>query len=193
MTTIQPPQMRSTIADSSDGLRIIIPAHRNWFLLFFLSLWLCGWAFGEIMAPATMLRSSPPLSAILFMVVWLTLWTVVGGFALYAWLWNVAGREILTIDEQKMTTRREVFGRGRSNIFDRIYINNLRVSPVAYNPWDFKGSLYFWGIGDGTIAFDYGAKTYRFGTRLEEAEANQIIKAIQQRYAIPQGSSQQLF
>lgn len=190
MPTIQPAQMRSIISDSPDGLRIIIPTHRNWFLLLFLSFWLCGWAFGEVTALNTLFRSNTPTNGALFLTVWLTFWTLGGGFAIYAWLWNVAGREVLLINEQTLTTRREVFGRGRPNVFDRTHLNNLRISPIAYNPWDWKTSLYFWGIGGGTIAFDYGAKTYRFGTRIEEAEAKQIIQAIKHRFTIPEDALQ---
>jgi hypothetical protein len=31
----------------------------------------------------------------------------------------------------------------------------------------------------GTISFDYGAKAFQFGNELDEAEARQIIKKIQ--------------
>ncbi len=52
-------------------------------------------------------------------------------------------------------------------------------------------SLYFWGVGGGTIAFDYGAKTYRFGAQLEEAEAKQIIQAVRERFIVPDDPAQQ--
>lgn len=34
------------------------------------------------------------------------------------------------------------------------------------------------GIGSGTVAFDYGSKTYRFGERVDEAEAKQIVQEL---------------
>ena len=39
-----------------------------------------------------------------------------------------------------------------------------------------------WGKGEGVIAFDYGAKTFRFGSGLDEAEAKMILIEIAQRY-----------
>jgi hypothetical protein len=35
----------------------------------------------------------------------------------------------------------------------------------------------------GTISFDYGAKTFRFGAGLDEAEAHQNITQLKSRYS----------
>jgi hypothetical protein len=42
--------------------------------------------------------------------------------------------------------------------------------------------MRFWGIGGGLIAFDYGAKTFRFGASLDEAEAQDIVKELNRRH-----------
>ena len=39
-------------------------------------------------------------------------------------------------------------------------------------------------IGGGVIAFDYGARTSRFGAGLDEIEASQAVTAIQKRCRI---------
>ena len=39
------------------------------------------------------------------------------------------------------------------------------------------------GIGGGLIAFDYGAKTFRFGAGVEEAEAQGIVTRLKSRHA----------
>jgi len=51
--------------------------------------------------------------------------------------------------------------------FDVTEIRNLRCSPIQVT----RSSL----IAPGTIAFDYGAKTYRFGAGICQAEANDLI------------------
>lgn len=35
-----------------------------------------------------------------------------------------------------------------------------------------------WGFRGGSMAFDYGAKTYRFGFGVDELEAHQIMEAL---------------
>jgi len=60
---------------------------------------------------------------------------------------------------------------------------NMRAAPTSFNPWNFTSGLEFWGIAGGAIAFDYGARTFRFGA-VEEAEANQIVQTIRARYPL---------
>lgn len=60
-------------------------------------------------------------------------------------------------------------------------MRDLRVGPVGFNPMDFSSSLQLWGIGGGVIAFDYGAKTHRFGAGLDEVEAKLTVTAIKKR------------
>ncbi len=46
------------------------------------------------------------------------------------------------------------------------------------------GSSYYPWLGNsvGTLAFDYGAKTFRFGAGIDEAEAKQIVAEIQNKF-----------
>jgi hypothetical protein len=37
-------------------------------------------------------------------------------------------------------------------------------------------------MGTRTIAFDYGAKTYRFGAGVDEAEAQAIVDTLRERW-----------
>ena len=39
------------------------------------------------------------------------------------------------------------------------------------------------GFGDGNLAFDYGARTYRFGFGLDEAEAKLLLDALRPHLA----------
>ncbi len=75
--------------------------------------------------------------------------------------------------------RREVFALSRSKEYLSSHISSLRVSPESFNPFDWSKGMRFWGIGGGVLAFDYGAKTFRFGNGIDEAEAKQIFNEIQ--------------
>jgi hypothetical protein len=43
--------------------------------------------------------------------------------------------------------------------------------------------MSFWGIGGGLIAFDYGAKTFRFGASVDESEARDIVSELKAIHA----------
>jgi hypothetical protein len=50
---------------------------------------------------------------------------------------------------------------------------------------DFRSSFGWWLGGNGTVAFDYGARTYRFGRGIDEAEAKQVVAELRPRLEPP--------
>ena len=173
-------EIRSTVTDTGRGLEIEIPARRQVFPLLFLPFWLFFWTIGGISAFATMLSSETPGGVDLFMLVWLCGWALGEVAAATIILWMLRGREVVTVDRDTLIVRREVFGMGPTQEFDTAHVLNLRASPLplgmgAHGP----SPLALLRQGLGTIAFDYGAKTYRFGISVEEAEARILIRQIE--------------
>jgi len=155
--------------DEFGGFRITIPAARNWFLILFLSVWLCGWAVGEVMAPAGAvaaiffggkpMNGLPPL---VVLCVWFPLWTVAGFMMMLALAWTLAGREVITLTDEALLIRREVGGLQRSRSFDLTGLTNLRYAPLVYNAFSFSfaeswgSQLQMIGLAGGAVAFDHG-------------------------------------
>ena len=69
-------------------------------------------------------------------------------------------------------------------------MRDLRIGQIGFDPVNVSSSLQLWGVGGGVLAFDYGARTYRFGAGLDEAEAKQVVIAIKQRYRISETTPQ---
>ncbi|HEY3898815.1 MAG TPA: hypothetical protein VGM54_09395 [Chthoniobacter sp.] len=179
---VKPPGPRHTTTELPDGVAICIPARRNIFILAFLTLWLCGWLMGEITAPIAFVKSAEKNPAAAgFLLIWISAWTLGGGFALLIWLWQVKGREIVTISPSALSIGRQIFGYGPVKHYDLSEIRDLRLAPFVYNPFDFRAGMAFWGFGGGLIAFDYGYKTFRFGAGIDEAEARIILQTITAR------------
>ncbi len=182
---------RATITESPEGLLITIPTKKNWFLILFLGFWLMGWLFGEVAAIHQLIRGHPPHGANLhpsaprgmnlFLVPWLGAWTVGGGFAIFAWLWNFAGVERVVLGPSTFTTKREVLRIGPVKEYQLSSVSNLRIDalPALFN----SRMSPFPMMGGGTIAFDYGAKTYSFGMGLDEPEAQQIVERLKSRHS----------
>lgn len=190
MATVQVPTGRATMSESPDGLLITIPAKKNWFVILFMAFWLVGWFFGEVTAiqqiirghlpHGTNLKGGLPIGVNLFLLVWLGGWTIGGAFALITWSWNFAGVEKVQLGHFTLTTKREVFGIGPLKEFKLGNVANLRINMGWSNATQLMG--HFQMMNGGTIAFDYGAKTFRFGVGLDEAEAEQIIARLSARH-----------
>ena len=184
MTKPNPSAYRVTVTDGPGGLGLLIPPKRNWFIILFMGFWLCIWAACEIMIPAQFLNGEIPGITVVFILAWLGAWTVGGAFAIYLWLWNLMGRQIIAMHGHTLTTRRDIGGYGFDKEYDLTQVRDLRVSVMKFRAWDFSASLEFLGLGGGLVAFDYGAKTYRLGAGLDEAEAKFVIRKITDRYSI---------
>lgn len=185
----RPPRpSRITMTDTSEGLRIIIPGRPSWFVVGFLGLWLGGWGIAEVMVVLQLVKGDAPPEGEASMLVWFAIWTLGGILALYALLWQVIGKEILTVHGSTLTIRRDVGGVGFSKAYSLTQMDALQIKPVEFNPFDVSSSLQLWGIGGGVVAFDYGGKLYRFGAGLNEPEAKQIVAAMTQRYPVSKRS-----
>ena len=175
------PGRRSTVRDTSEGLELIIPARRSTFALLFLTAWLCGWAFGEVTAAYQIVWGKEG-GAGLFLVAWLAMWTVGGGWAIYTWLWMASGKEIVTLRSGSLAIRRDTCGLGKTHEYELAHVKALRVSAHAMDPMAWSRGSQFWGQGGGVVAFDYGAKTFRFAGGVDEAEATQIVAELKARH-----------
>jgi hypothetical protein len=181
---LKPAKPRAQIIDDVSGLRVTIPARRNWFLVAFLPAWLVGWAVGEVAVLGKLVTDPPDAGEGLFLFVWLVLWSIAGVLFIFFWLWNLAGKEIVALDEEALTVRYALGPSGWTRRFDRREVRDLRVS--ASGMTDFRSSIGWWLGGFGTISFDYGARTYRFGRGVDEAEAKQIVAELQLRLEPPE-------
>jgi len=204
--------IRSRVAfDELDGLLITIPAVTSWPFAIFLGVWLCGWAVGEALALGTLslhflgLSIGPQFTnntPIVFLLLWTLGWTVGGLFVLDALVWQFRGREVNRIDDQSIVTSRvgSLFPR-RTRTFDLSDVTNLRFAPLAYVAFprsfsDYREGLgaqmQMIGTGGGSVAFDHGGKTHRFGIQLSESEARRLIKTIEDRYKIEEDKDEAL-
>jgi hypothetical protein len=164
------------------GYRITIPARRNWFVILFLFAWLGGWVFGELSASGQLMRGAEKTPAT-FLVFWLVAWTVGGFFATATLLWQLAGREVITIDTGSLSYRAEVLGLGRTRSFRASDVKNLRSTEYASLPFNSQRGWYppVFGPGTGPVAFDYGARTFRIAPSLDEAEASLLVRELSTR------------
>ena len=190
MPRVEPAGPRSTITETHDGLRIVVPARRNWFLIAFFGFWLTMWlsiggtAVFTFAAGFTFAAEATRGGFALFTLTWSLFWAAAACATAYTWLWNVAGREVVIVSYRALSTQRRIgpIAAGRRSEYAAEHVRDLRPNPVPSTPRSAFGSSMRWGgMGAGGIAFDYGSRTHRFGDGLDEAEAKQLIALIQER------------
>lgn len=178
------PEMKPRIDEDSDGLGFCIPARREVFGFLFLAVWLVITFFGLMFAIPLIAGGEKPR---LFLIVWSILWTLGGARAAFTEIWMIAGQERVLLKTRTLLHRYEVFGIGRGREYELARVRNLRVSPVSLPAWWERARSEFWEPGGGVVAFDYGAKTIRFGAALDEAEANMVVSRMKERHSFETG------
>ena len=178
MAKPQPSTSRIIITETPDGLRLVIPGSRSWFVIGILGLWICAWGVAEVMVPTQFLQGAIPSEAQSLLFAWFAVWTVGGLLAIYAFLWQAIGKEMAAVQGQVLITRRDIGGFGFNKVYDLSRVQNFRVEPSGFNPLDFSAALQLWGVGGGKVVFDYETKPHRFGAALDEAEAKRVVTAM---------------
>ena len=179
---LEPEAPRYRLDVTTDGLRAVISARRSWFVILFLTAWLGGWFFGEVRAAEELFRNDDKTPSG-FLAFWLAGWTVGGVYAAGVLLWQLAGREIITLSATTLLHRIEVFGFGHGREYRVSAVRHLRSTDYAANLVS-NQSAWFPPVtrgGAGPIAFDYGARTIRMGPALDEAEARMLVRELSTR------------
>lgn len=176
---VSPEEPKYCLTHTAEGLQAIVPPKRSWFTIPFLALWLCAWAFGEFQVIGQLLNPSEK-TPVGFLAVWLTGWTLGGLFALGTVLWQVAGRELITVSSSFLVHRVEALGFGRTRIYSAEKIKAFRATDYASGGLQNQQAMAppFFGPGFGPVAFDYGAKTIRLAPSIDEAEAKVLVREL---------------
>jgi len=179
---------RATIDDNFNTLDISIPSKKNWFIIIFLSFWMCIWLVSIVAIPLTLFTddSKTPIPFV-FVSLWLCGWTVGGFFVFRTLLWNAIGKEVITISQGIMTIDRKgvIFYKAKS--YDLSEARNFRVQEdpaTSIMPYGMS-PLRTWRMGNtGTIRFDYGMKTVKFGEGVDEAEGSYLLEKLRAKKLI---------
>lgn len=179
---LEPALPRYQFAHTPSGIRVTVPARRHWLAIIFICLWLIAWAFAEIQV-ISKLSQQEMASQHAFLYVWLTGWTLGGGWALLTLLWQLSGKESISVEHGAMIHRVEVLGVGRSRSFAAHEIRHLRAVDYASNMFSNQAAWKppFFGVTTGPLAFDYGAKAIRIAPSLDEAEARLLLPKLMER------------
>jgi hypothetical protein len=103
------------------------------------------------------------------------MWTLGGAWALTAFPWAVAGKEIIELNSMTLKRRKQIPIFSRSREYAVASIANLRLAQVIPASWYEQQNLSSMSLKDGAIAFDYGRSTFHFGSDLDEADAKYVL------------------
>jgi hypothetical protein len=163
--------------DKNNHFTLTTVPRKKFLLLGVLTLWLALWGGGLLVVAAALLRGEVKEAGffvIFILLAWLAVWLLGGGLAFYGLLWTVCGTETLVATAEQITITRRICGSPRVRHYDAARIRNLRMVE-ANGATDFFLSLRLFGIGNGLLAFDYGATVVTFVEGGDRAPAPELL------------------
>ena len=177
----KPSKGRATIYQDIKALYISIPSKKNWAIILFMTFWMGGWVMGETFAIRMLFLSDEPGFPSAFLWLWLVGWTIAGAYVIYTIFWQIAGREIITLERGQLIIEKSVKGIGRKKVYDTRSIKNIALNLTEDSgPWGGNYNRNFAGMKGGKIKFDYGMKTVKFANAVHEAEARMILNKLKE-------------
>lgn len=168
------PAPKHKTEDRVDMLVISVPTLKIWPVIFVFGIWSLMWITVALGLMFTI--SSDGLDAG-FVIPWI----ILGVFIFYGLLWQLFGREEIQVTNKSITISYIVIGYKRSREYLAEHIKDLDLARV--NAKEFMMPRGPWNMRKfGSISFDYGAETFKFASSIDDAEAKQIIREIQQKY-----------
>jgi len=153
--------------ESSKDLTIKIFTPKRIDFLTFILIFLGGWGF--IFFGQLQFGFNPNFSCIGIVIVL---------FPLYAMLWNIVGKEIITINKEKIVIRQTIFGSGFSQTYQLSQVSNIRRSLTEPALFTLENNMQYWGFAGGSVAFDYKGRICRFGLLLSKENADVLVAQI---------------
>jgi hypothetical protein len=179
---------RVIVREERGNLRLIIPPRRSFakaLVIVFLCTWLGGWAFCEIFTLGQLIRGEIDRSGFVFILFWLLGWTVGGIAVVSVIVYQAFGKEEITFAPDVVTVARKALGVGTSKRYAVSDANNLRLyfQGTTGNSDMFNFNAFnSRRLNRGTMAFDYGMKTVRFGNDVDDAEVRYLLDLIGDRF-----------
>jgi hypothetical protein len=202
MKIVAPPKPIHISKIDNDQIVVTIPVKKHWFeiiwfvwcflivtpflyysgKIFFMLLLISAGFYGNVSSVDFGRATYTPaaIGVLLILVVILSLTEIL---AIYCLTWRLMGQEIVSANKDLLVVTRKIFAWKTYKAYKTGDISALRISrPTDRRIEMFSRFRRLLGFS-GTIAFDYGAESFRFGNGLDEAEGRQIIKKLQAHLA----------
>jgi hypothetical protein len=180
-----PYQGRATINESFDGVEIIIPPKKNWFIIAFLSVWLSLMLFFGIFIGTALSGVQGGRFVINILVIPFLANLFFAAKRLY---WNIAGKEIITISQGLLTINRKGDILKRTKSYELAKCRDFRAQeeemPILhYNTR--TAAMFRKKANPGTIKFEYDyIDTIQFGDWLPQTDGNYILERLRSKKLI---------
>lgn len=156
-------------------LLIRIPAAKNYFVMFFMVLWICVWSLMGVIGFFSFPEFYP------FILVWLFTWALVGLIVISRLVWMLGGVEEIEFTTNQLTVTHSSLGIQRQRVFQTKDIIGLLTSSSYTGLFRNNYAGLPFGFGRrGSIQLHHRGKVVRIGNGLDDFAARELLQAIKE-------------
>ncbi len=135
------PAPRHSVEKTSSSVEVILPSKRNIFSVFFIFLWLFGWAItffpvALFFAGMFWVQTTTPdkqiesgfIVIIAFLLIFLLLVLAMGAIVIYNFFWLIVGKEVFVANPRILSVSRQVFRWKRTQEYSANEVKDLRAT-----------------------------------------------------------------
>ncbi|HTX76467.1 MAG TPA: hypothetical protein VMD29_09700 [Terracidiphilus sp.] len=161
---------------TANGIRVEIPARRDWTTAFF-TIWLCGWTLAGKAALHQAFPKGNGSAVEWFSLLWLAGWAFGECFVTVAIIWALGGRTLVVLDPEALEIEHSLLSiHLNRRVTATSDVRNLRFMPATASGRSSRAS---------NLSFESGDKTVRFATGISDAEALSLINKMLDVYPFP--------
>lgn len=185
----------STFTDKDFTSIIILPKRKRWkeaiLFTWVLNFTLVGCAVIYVFFNMDIINNSQtqlegtPVEVLqkqkIYLAVFIAFWAYFEYKVVKGFLWIVFGKEMIKIDRDGIFIKNSIFSYGKSTRYFHDNIKNIGLIEHKAFSFGFDYENAFWRKGTDSIIFDYKNKPISFGKKLDEKDANLLMRFIVDR------------
>lgn len=112
----------------------------------------------------------------IYVTVFIGFWVYFEYKVVYGLLWLLFGKELIRIDGEKLSIKNSIFSFGKAKKYFNDNIKKIELIEQKPFSFGFDYENAFWRKGTDSLLFEHLNKTIPFGKKLNEKEANLLMR-----------------
>lgn len=186
---------RISYVDSKSNCSIVILPQRNRFKEAILFAWVIAYTivggimfyyllFGIDTIDNSQLKGDPEeiiKNQKIYLTVFIAFWSYFEYKVVRGFLWLIGGKELIKINKNEIIIKESVYSYGKANRYFTDNINELDIVKHKSFSFGFDYENAFWRKGTNSLIFDYSTKSIGFAKKVNEKDANLLMRLIKDR------------
>ena len=188
------PGSRVIIKEKYDGIEVIVPSKKDFSKILLLPLWLLGWFIGELFVGAAFVHAVLDMlihrtgvavepMAVMFILLWLTFWTMGGIFIIKTLLTIFFGRQIIRFSPYEISIVNKICWIGKERIFEMTQVRDFQITQQQ-EPKDDRRHP----VKSDVLFFSYDGEKIEFGRGMQKEEMESLINLLKKYMYLRQGN-----